>query len=359
LPVWTPNEWSNTIKLAQRLPVASIILGFLCIYFIIRKQDWENGYHVAIYCILGIFASASSSNNVGFNIYNDYDHHMCYNNAVQREQSQGQSSCSGQGIILTYTFLACCSTIWMMSIYWICKTTKLAWITRTTGYRVHEFMWIFVMPIIPTIYAGAYQLYGYSRALPYCFVQSGAYAPESTSTGIVGVPVLIATILTHITMSAHDMYIGLCRCGKPYNPRIEHMDGSPVKEKHPNFAIRAVVCFSFLVFIPYLVAEGNSYRQFSSYQESFSTWSSCVFKYYDGTDSYVDECGMRPAVRPYVGLARFIISSVISSNLVIAPTYLIFYYVSNYFYPFTAKDYEVVEQQPAEQEKDLEMVESK
>jgi len=356
LPIWTNDEWSNTINIARRLPVASIILGLIVILFVLHKQDWENGYHIVCYMVLGIFASASSSNLVGYDLDYGYDHAMCFDNAVQREQYQGQTPCSGQAIILTYTFLACCSTIWMMAVYWIFKTTKLAWITHTVWYKAHEFFWIFVLPIIPVTYAGANQLYGYSKSLPYCFVQTGMYAPQDASTGVVGVPVLIVTILTHVSMSAHDFYIGMCRCGKPYNPRIEHMDGTPVNEKHPNFAIRFVVMLSFLVFVPYLVAEGNSYRRYDDYVNSFEKWTACVFKNYDGSvDSYYDECGGRPSLRPFVGLARFIINSVISSNLVIAPAYLLFYNISTTWYPFTALNYEPAPQD--EKEKEVELTE--
>lgn len=354
LPIWTTNEWYNTIHLvAQRLPVAAIIVGFIGLIFIVSKQDWANAYHVAVYAFLNIIAACAAMNTVG--PHRDYNESMCFDNTTNREQDEGQGVCVGEGIVLVYCFLACCSTIWMLSIYWIFKTTKLSWIVHTKWYLFHEFIWIFVLPIIPTIYAGAYGYYGYSRTQPYCWVRN-LYVPADVTAGIVGIPVLIVTCLTHVAMTAHDFYIGLCRCGHPYNPLVEHIDGSPLWEKHPNFALRFVVVFSFIVFVPYLVLEASQYRNSEKFQASFKDWTSCLFQNYDGTEeSYLDICGARPADRPFVGLARFMYNSVVSSNTVIVPVYIIAYYLSNYFFPEGAPDYKPPVKN--QEEKGIELVE--
>lgn len=340
---WTPSEWDAYEQQSIAIPIVGAILsGLLMVSFALRKGDWRDNYLVFLFTVLSFVAAVASCvvNN------NTFEHRFCYDNAVQSNQVDNPMSvCVVQGVILTYTLLACCAIGFMMILDAFLKLNEWYAVYDHIGWVAFQLFFSLILPLIPVIIAGALKYYGFSRTQPFCFVQNYPYGVNNAVTGLVDLPVLIVTILTTLVFIA---------CCVSYYQLKRREKTEPQDPKHRLIILYHVlpamifVFMMFAVWFGYVIAKGALYGwNKSRWIPSIYAFAQCLFTNYGSTGNsdaayavsaavlvsvqvahnslfcfYAQYCGPHPTRRPDGGLVSWLIVCLTGKSIIVAAVYL-------------------------------------
>ncbi len=274
---------------------------------------------MTIYTVSNLLASCAS---LYIASAGKFEYKFCHDNAINSMQEYGSSPCIAQGVILFYTILISCAALSCMVLQWSFEILELKNYFTHPAYYFLQFFFIFLVTVIPVIYNGAENQFGFSRIVPFCFVMTEPWGKENNGPASSGLPIMIVYILTGI--------VYLVVAGRELSS-TESNDNWKTKLYrclcHPSIM---VLIFSMVVFVPYIYGNGVLYSYFSSYEDSFKDWTKCVFTNYDGTDeSFQSVCGEHAETRPDAAVGLFLAFALMGQMLLIGPVFIFshIYYV--------------------------------
>ncbi len=301
IPEWTRAEWDKFERQSIAIPlVGAVLSAVLMVTFVTKINDLRDNYLVMLFTVLSFVAAVASAvvNNRPF------EQRFCFDNAIHSSQKvQTSSLCIVQGVILTYTLLASCAICFMMILDVYFKLKEWHGLYNHRGYVAGQLFFVLGLPLIPVVYAGVHELFGFSKTQPFCLVMNTPFAPENIEMALMALPVLLVTGLTVLVFLL--VVVEWCGCCRRNNRVV---DGEPndtldkiVPYRHRRSVLYHVVPAALFVFamftvwFGFIVSKAVFYAKHEEFQASFRAWTQCLFRNWKGSDEDVWAiCGDAP-----------------------------------------------------------------
>lgn len=375
--IWTADEWNGFGNIARSSSAVSLAFGLVLLIFIVVMQDWKQSYLIFMFTIFAVICSGSL-----FHLHNGttFEERFCYDNAQAFSQkTDATSPCVQTAIITTYCFLCGMTTMFVLSVHRVLSLRgDKNYIINHLAYIPVQMAFLFLPPIIPVVYGAANKCFGYSGIQPWCFFRSYPNVTQNKDVFWLGWPVLVVAFFTFSLLIISEIIFIVQRCRGPVykivvqdesalSPTdagvqtvVQNGDGessnvpdtaSASTSQQPAGArlgrtprvelVQGIVILASTIIAAAFVASRVQVYEFAKpYVRSFTAYTKCVFKNYDGTASYLDDCGEHPANHPKELNVTIFIITVFSANIIIAPAYFIAYLAD---YLFVRKEESVVD----------------
>lgn len=255
-------------------------------------------------------------------------------------------------------------------------------IINHVSYIPIQMAFIFLPPIIPVLYGAANKYFGYSGIQPWCFFRSYPNISQNKDVFWLGWPVLVVAFFTYSVLIISEIifivqrfrgpvyeFVGRDESAvSPTDAGVEMVakdgDGnaatlgngtSPAATSQPGTRFDRtprveliqgiVVLASLIIAVTFVFSRVQVYEFAKPYVRSFRSYTQCVFKNFDGTENYMDDCGEHPDFRPKELSVNIVIIAVFSANIIITPAYFIAYLAD---YLFVKKEGTVVDSKVAD-----------
>lgn len=313
-------------------------------------------YHSYLVLIFAVLSTFNSIVNINFT-QEDRQERFCYDNAVPRLQNQGDSTCTASAGIIIYTFIACSATTFLIVVDAHLRKMHHFHIVESVWYYVVVAITIFLLPLIPTLYAADNEYLGFYRSQPWCFFIQTPFGPKSLDIAWTAIPVFVAICLAYGSLLisyylerdilSAELKIAVSRHEPEDTPsaRNSMFPWFPRHAPKNPIAARMVIWFSLIIFVAFTVYKFIQYFYYPDFEESSKKWTTCNFKNWDGTDSYRAVCGEHPSYRPAPILNVLNLLALTGNMIVLSPAYIIFYFAGLFICKYVPKEMEEGEPQ--------------
>ena len=311
--IWSRDQWSTLYFLNQLVAWISFpIVAFFLLTWCVDK-DKRKQYLVICFASFSFIVSL-------FNVITSMektDTRFCASNAVPIDQGDGCNICNSQAIVLVFCGLGCSASWSMLALDMFLKVC--AGYRHTGKFRIYFLFFIFIIPLVFTSYAITLE-YGFTNVMPFCFlVENGKditafYGPTAVLTGIgvvLSLGVAAKCIRSAIILSLRSAHETDSSSSKDVLSRLYVLKKPMI---FLGFFTALTVTFTLFRFLGYKLR-----RELASNLIDFTT---CVFKYYDGTDaSWQAHCGTSP---PYnYSFHAWTFCCVVGQSILISSIYLL------------------------------------